>query len=180
MSDCNRQVRIQEADFDAGAELAALYHRCRGDLGAVATFIGLVRDRFQDAPVEALHLEHYPGMTEKSIHGIVDQAAGRWPLLDVLVIHRVGELAGREQVVYVQVASSHREAAFSTVRFIMDYLKTDAVFWKREVQPGRIRWVESTAADRASRAAWEDGAADREGSAADREDAAVDRGDSAD
>ncbi len=157
VADCPQEVRVQEADFDPGAELAALYQRATGELGAVATFIGLVRDRFQDAPVDALRLEHYPGMTENSIHAIVRRAVQRWPLLDVLVIHRVGELAARAQVVYVQVASSHRDAAFDAARFVMDYLKTDAVFWKREVHREAGRWVESTAEDRAKRAAWEQG-----------------------
>jgi molybdopterin synthase catalytic subunit len=95
-------------------------------------------------------------MTEKSIEAIVGQARERWPLLDVLVIHRVGALAPRAQIVYVQTASSHRDAAFAAAEFIMDYLKTDAVFWKRETSSDSERWVESTREDRARRAAWSD------------------------
>lgn len=151
---------METGDFDAGAELDALYRRAGGSLGAVATFIGLVRDRFEDATVTALHLEHYPGMTERSIQEIVAGAAGRWPLLDVVVVHRVGELLPRAQIVYVQVASSHRDAAFAAAEYVMDYLKTDAVFWKREAQQSAGRWVESTAEDRARRRKWDDPPAD--------------------
>jgi len=151
---CRQEIRISEADFDVGAELSALYARSGGELGAVATFIGLVRDRFEGARVSTLHLEHYPGMTEKSIEAIVTQATDRWPLLDVLVVHRIGALDARAQIVYVQVASGHRDAAFAAAEFIMDYLKTEAVFWKRESGESSERWVESTAEDRQRRAAW--------------------------
>jgi molybdopterin synthase catalytic subunit len=156
MADCTVQIRISEADFDAGAELKGLYARTTGALGAVATFIGLVRDLAEDEAVDTLHLEHYPGMTEKSIGSIIDQAIDRWPLLDVLVIHRVGALAPGAQIVYVQTASSHRDAAFASAEFIMDYLKTDAVFWKRESGSGGERWVESTSTDRQRRSKWAD------------------------
>ena len=155
MSDAVVQIRISEADFNPGSELQALYDRAPGTLGAVATFIGLVRDLSADELVTTLHLEHYPGMTEKSIEAIVNQAAERWPLLDVLVIHRVGPLPPREQIVYVQTASSHRDAAFAAAEFIMDYLKTEAVFWKRESRPGGEHWVESTSADRQRRSTWD-------------------------
>lgn len=154
MTACKVQIRVSEADFDVGAELSALYARAGGDLGAVATFVGLVRDLTDGEAETILHLEHYPGMTEKSLQAIVDQAIERWPLLDVLVIHRVGPLAGRSQIVYVQTASSHRDAAFASAEFIMDYLKTDAVFWKRESSPDGERWVESTSADQERRSAW--------------------------
>lgn len=157
---CRIEVRVEAGDFSAGAELEALYGRASGSLGAVAAFVGLVRDRFEDASVTSLHLEHYPGMTERSIQEIVTGAAGRWPLLDVVVIHRVGELPARAQIVYVQVASSHRDAAFAGAEFIMDYLKTDAVFWKREAHQSTGRWVESTAEDRARRRKWDDPPAD--------------------
>ncbi len=150
----NAEIRVSEADFDAGAELKALYARAGGRLGAVATFIGLVRDQFEGERVSTLHLEHYPGMTERSIEAIVDQAGERWPLLDVLVVHRVGALDACAQIVYVQVGSGHRDAAFAAAEFIMDYLKTEAVFWKRETGEGAERWVESTEADRQRRAAW--------------------------
>ena len=158
---CNREIRVCEDDFDAGSELSALYARAGGALGAVATFIGLVRDQFDGEAVSTLHLEHYPGMTERSIEAIVDQAEARWPLLDVLVVHRVGALDACAQIVYVQVGSGHRDAAFAAAEFIMDYLKTEAVFWKRETGRDsssagdeRSRWVESTDADRKRRAAW--------------------------
>lgn len=154
---CHTEIRVAEADFDAGAELTALYTRAGGALGAVATFVGLVRDRFEGEQVSTLHLEHYPGMTEKSIEAIVGKAVERWPLLDVLVIHRVGALAACDQIVYVQVGSGHRDAAFAGAEFIMDYLKTDAVFWKRETGAGDARWVESTDTDRQRQAAWTDG-----------------------
>lgn len=150
------EVRISPADFDVGAELAALYGRGDGAIGAVASFVGLVRDRFQEEAVDTLHLEHYPGMTEKSIDRIVEEARARWPLNDVLVIHRVGTLPPRAQIVYVQVASGHRDAAFAGAEFIMDYLKTDAVFWKRERHGETGRWVESTAVDQSRRAAWDE------------------------
>jgi len=156
MNECRVDVRVEAADFDAGRELASLYRRTSGELGAVATFVGLVRDRAEDASVSVLHLEHYPGMTERSIVDIVNRAAGRWPLLDVVVIHRVGALAAKAQIVYVQVASAHRDAAFAGAEFIMDYLKTDAVFWKREERSGAAHWVESTTADRDRRRAWEE------------------------
>ncbi len=159
MTDCRKEIRISEADFDPGAELSALYRRAGGSLGAVATFIGLVRDQFEGERVRTLHLEHYPGMTEKSIDAIIEQAVERWPLLDVLVVHRVGALDARAQIVYVQVGSAHRDAAFAAAEFIMDYLKTEAVFWKRESGEGAERWVESTAEDRQRRAAWADPAA---------------------
>lgn len=157
---CRVDVRVETADFDAGAELAALYQRTDGELGAVATFVGLVRDRFEDASVTALQLEHYPGMTERSMLDIVGRAAERWPLLDVVVVHRVGMLSARAQIVYVQVASSHRDAAFAGAAFIMDYLKTDAVFWKREVHRDAARWVASTSQDRDRRRLWDE--ADRD------------------
>lgn len=155
-------IRIQEADFDIAEEYGELRRRAGGDMGAVATFIGLVRDRDSasadtdstDHPVATLYLEHYPEMTEASIARIIEAAGERWPLQDVLVIHRVGALAAAEQIVYVQVASGHRDAAFASAEFIMDYLKTDAVFWKREDSSGGSRWIESTAADRERREGW--------------------------
>ena len=133
----NIQIRIETADFDVGTEVSALYQRTTGGIGAVATFIGLVRDRSatdtDQHSVTGLYLEHYPGMTEASIARIIEQACERWPLSDVLVVHRVGLLAPAAQIVYVQTASAHRAAAFASAQFLMDYLKTDAVFWKRAV-----------------------------------------------
>lgn len=151
---CRQEIRVSQADFEPGAELSALYARSGGELGAVATFIGLVRDQFEGDSVSTLHLEHYPGMTERSIETIVGQAIDRWPLLDVLVVHRVGALDAGAQIVYVQVASGHRDAAFAAAEFIMDYLKTEAVFWKRESGENSDRWVETTVEDRQRRAAW--------------------------
>jgi molybdopterin synthase catalytic subunit len=153
--ECYIDVRIQTGDFDPGVELQALYARNPGNLGAVATFVGLVRDSAGGEQVNALHLEHYPGMTERSIGDIVDEARTRWPLDDVVVIHRVGELSGREQIVYVQVGSGHRDAAFAGAEFIMDYLKTDAVLWKRESRSESERWIEATDDDQRRRAGWE-------------------------
>lgn len=156
------EVRVQTEDFDVAGEYAALRRRLPAEAGAVATFVGLVRDLApaQDGTesVHALHLEHYPGMTERSIGAIARQAEQRWPLLDLVVIHRVGRLEPTEQIVYVQVASSHRAAAFAACEFVMDYLKTDAVFWKREDTAAGARWVEATQDDRRRVSAWSGGA----------------------
>jgi molybdopterin synthase catalytic subunit len=134
-----------------------VYQAMRGELGsavgAIVSFVGLVRDRNylddqgKDAEVATLTLEHYPGMTEKSIETIVDQAVARWPLLGTYVAHRVGVMGPNEQIVLVAVASAHRDAAFSAAEFIMDYLKTDAVFWKREATAKSEHWVQSTEGD---------------------------------
>jgi molybdopterin synthase catalytic subunit len=147
-------VRIQTADFDVGAQWQALKARAGGDVGAVASFVGLVRDRHQSKAVTRLHLEHYPGMTEDSIKAIINTAGERWPLLDVVVVHRVGALAATEQIVFVQVAAGHRAAAFQGAEFIMDYLKTDAVIWKREDTGNASRWIKATAEDQSRRAGW--------------------------
>lgn len=149
------QVRVQEDDFDLGGELAALRDRHGGAVGAVASFVGLVRDVRDSADVSGLYLEHYPGMTEDSISAIIAQAEARWPLLDVLVIHRVGQLCPGEQIVLVLVGAGHRPAAFAACEFVMDYLKTDAVFWKREVVDGAEHWIESTADDGRRRRHWD-------------------------
>ena len=146
-------VRIQAADFDAGVELANLR---AGDpkVGAVAAFIGTVRDVNDGSGVTAMTLEHYPGMTERALEAIVVQARERWDLLDVLVIHRVGELAPADQIVLVAVTSAHRDEAFSACRFVMDYLKTEAPFWKKESTPAGERWVDARTADEAAAARW--------------------------
>jgi molybdopterin synthase catalytic subunit len=141
-------IRVQEADFSPAQEYEAARSRLGGSAGAIATFVGLVRDHAGDAPVSVLHLEHYPGMTERSIGAIVEEAAARWAVLDVVVIHRVGPLRATDQIVYVQVASAHRAAAFAACEFIMDYLKTEAVFWKRETGADGSRWIEATGEDR--------------------------------
>lgn len=151
------QVRIQRQDFDIGAEWAACRQRCGGATGAIAAFGGLVRDVVHGAggnSVAGLYLEHYAGMTEASIEKIVAEAGQRWRLIDVLVIHRVGELLPREQIVLVLVASSHRPDAFAACEFIMDYLKTDAVFWKKEQRTDGTAWLRPTASDNQRRAAW--------------------------
>jgi molybdopterin synthase catalytic subunit len=153
-------IRVQEADFAVADEYGSARERLRGAAGAIASFVGLVRERVADGRVDELHLEHYPGMTERSIGTIIDQAIGRWPLLDVVVIHRVGALGPQEQIVLVQVASAHRTAAFAACEFIMDYLKTDAVFWKRERGSAGSRWIESTGEDRERVTTWDRGGRD--------------------
>src|SRR5512145_1586302 len=146
-------VRVQEADFDVGAELAALR---AGDarVGALASFLGLVRDLNDGAMVSEMTLEHYPGMTEKALEEIVAQAKGRWEIYDALVIHRVGPLAPCDQIVLVGVTSAHRGEAFAACEFIMDYLKTRAPFWKKEATPQGPRWVEARDADDEAAARW--------------------------
>jgi molybdopterin synthase catalytic subunit len=146
-------VRIQTADFDAGVEIANLR---AGDprVGAVAAFIGTVRDVNDGSGVATLTLEHYPGMTERSLEAIVVQARERWDLLDVLVIHRVGDLTPTDQIVLVAVTSAHRGEAFSACGFVMDYLKTEAPFWKKESTPDGERWVDARATDEAAAARW--------------------------
>ena len=147
-------VRVQTSDFDVSRELAAL--RC-GDrrVGAVAVFIGTVRDINDEATIAALTLEHYPGMTEKALVAIVDEAKARWDILDALVIHRVGELAPADQIVLVAVTSAHRGEAFAACEFIMDYLKTRAPFWKKEATPDGVRWVDARASDDDAAARWD-------------------------
>lgn len=147
------RVRVQEADFDVGAELAALTAR-RVDVGAVASFVGMVRDANDGSRVRGMTLEHYPGMTEKALEDICAQAGARWHLQDVVVIHRVGRLAPGDRIVLVGVASAHRGEAFEACEFIMDYLKTRAPFWKREDTPEGTRWVEARASDDAAAQRW--------------------------
>ncbi|UCV09624.1 molybdopterin synthase catalytic subunit MoaE [Dechloromonas denitrificans] len=146
-------VRVQEADFDLGAELAALR---AGDarVGALASFVGLVRDINEGAGVSEMTLEHYPGMTEKALEEIVVEARGRWALYDALVIHRVGPLKPCDQIVLVAVTSAHRGEAFAACEFIMDYLKTRAPFWKREVTPDGAHWVDARESDDSAAARW--------------------------
>ena len=146
-------VRVQTADFDVAREIAAL-HAGDARVGAVAAFIGLVRDINDAAAVSTLTLEHYPGMTEKALAGIVDEAKARWKIYDVLVIHRVGELKPTDQIVLVVVTGAHRGEAFAACEFIMDYLKTRAPFWKKEQTPAGERWVEARASDDDAAARW--------------------------
>jgi len=146
-------VRVQTGDFDVAREIAALR---AGDprVGAVAAFIGLVRDINDAAAVSTLTLEHYPGMTEKALSRIVDEAKSRWNVYDALVIHRVGELKPTDQIVLVVVTGAHRGEAFAACEFIMDYLKTRAPFWKKERTPAGERWVEARASDDEKAARW--------------------------
>jgi len=147
-------VRVQNEDFDAGAEIA----RLRGGdpkVGAVAAFIGVARDVNGGAAVATLSLEHYPGMTERALEGIVAEARARWRLIDALVIHRVGELKPTDQIVLVAVTSANRGEAFAACEFIMDYLKTRAPFWKKERTPEGARWVEARVTDDDAAARWE-------------------------
>jgi molybdopterin synthase catalytic subunit len=148
-------VRVQTEDFDVGRELAALRGNDRA-IGAVAAFIGTVRDVNADASVASMTLEHYPGMTEKALAAIVDEAKTRWEIADALVIHRVGALKPSDQIVLVGVTSAHRGDAFAACEFVIDYLKTRAPFWKKEATPDGTRWVEARASDTAAAARWRD------------------------
>lgn len=146
------KVLVQSEDFDTGAEIEALH--ADSAVGAVASFVGTVRDVNDGDRVGTLTLEHYPGMTEKSIAQIVDEAIGRWDLIDVTVIHRVGELRPAERIVLVAVSSAHRGEAFAACEFVMDYLKTRAPFWKKEVTPNGDRWVDARRSDDTAAARW--------------------------
>lgn len=147
-------VRVQIEDFDAGAELQSL-RSTRPDIGAIVSFIGQVRDINDGSDVSAMHLEHYPGMTEKSLEIITQQAKQRWDIVDVLVIHRVGDLNPSDQIVMVAVSSAHRKEAFMACEFVMDYLKTEAPFWKKELTTNGARWVEAKATDDAAKERWQ-------------------------
>jgi molybdopterin synthase catalytic subunit len=147
------EVRVGAADFDVSAEIARLR---AGDarVGAVVSFVGTVRDMNDGDDVAELELEHYPGMTEKALHDIVEQARARWPLYGVLVIHRIGPMRPLDQIVLVACTSAHRGEAFAACEFIMDYLKTDAPFWKKEQTPNGARWVDARVTDDTARAKW--------------------------
>lgn len=146
-------VRVQTEDFDVGAEIAAL-RAGRADVGAVASFIGVVRDLNEGDRVSTMTLEHYPGMTEKALAAIVDEAKGRWDIYDATVIHRIGELQPLDQIVLVVVTSAHRGEAFAACEFIMDYLKTRAPFWKKEGTPEGARWVDARESDDHAAGRW--------------------------
>jgi molybdopterin synthase catalytic subunit len=139
-------IRVQTQDFDVGAELAQLR---AGDarVGAVASFIGTVRDMNDGSGVSEMELEHYPGMTEKALEDIVVQARARWNIFDALIIHRVGPLRPLDQIVLVAVTSAHRGEAFAACEFMMDFLKTQAPFWKKETTPQGSRWVDARVSD---------------------------------
>ena len=146
-------VRVQREDFEVGRELEILTAG-RTDVGAVASFVGLVRASNEGAHVHAMTLEHYPGMTEKALEDICAQAASRWDLIDTLVIHRVGALEPGDRIVLVGVSSAHRGEAFAACEFIMDYLKTQAPFWKKEHHADGAAWVEARASDDSAAEKW--------------------------
>ena len=146
-------VRVQTQDFDAGFEISQL-RNARKDTGAVVSFIGQVRDLNDGDTVSLLTLEHYPGMIEKALEAIVSQAQSRWDIFDSVVIHRVGTLQPTDQIVLVAVSSAHRGEAFKACEFIMDYLKTEAPFWKKEVTNQGERWVDAKHTDDEARERW--------------------------
>jgi molybdopterin synthase catalytic subunit len=146
-------VRVQTQDFDAGLELTQL-RRARKDVGAVVSFIGQVRDFNDGDTVSQLSLEHYPGMTEKALAAIAAQAQSRWDIVDTLIIHRVGTLQPLDQIVLVAVSGAHRGEAFKACEFIMDALKTEAPFWKKEVTASGERWLDAKDSDDVARERW--------------------------
>jgi len=157
---CSRQspgakvtARVQESDFDLSTEIAAL-REARPELGAVVAFIGLVRDVNAGAAVSEMTLEHYPAMTQKALDAIVEQAKQRWNIAEALVINRVGRLLPTDQIVLVAVVGAHRGPAFQACEFIMDYLKTQAPFWKKEQTPNGAHWVEARDSDEAAAQRW--------------------------
>ena len=146
-------IRIQEADFDVGHEIAALT-KGRVDIGAVVSFSGICRGSENGEPIAALTLEHYPGMAEAEIKRHTDEAMSRWPLSGLTVIHRVGRIVPGENIVLVLAASAHRQAAFEAAEFLMDYLKANAPFWKREESAAGTSWIEAHDHDDAAAARW--------------------------
>jgi molybdopterin synthase catalytic subunit len=146
-------VRVQTEDFDTGFEINQL-RSARKDVGAVVSFVGQVRDINEGDQVSQLTLEHYPGMTEKSLEAIIKQAKTRWNIIDVLIIHRVGTLQPCDQIVLVAVSGAHRGEAFSACEYVMDYLKTEAPFWKKEATPSGERWVEAKTSDDDAKQRW--------------------------
>ena len=149
-------IRVQEKDFSVHDEWKKCRQRLAGRAGAVVSFVGLVRDISTTGKVSSLYLEHYPGMTEASIERIVHKAQQRWSLLDVVVIHRVGKLHPEDQIVLVIVASAHRADAFAACEFVMDLLKTEAVFWKKETGDDDSVWIESTLNDVSRSREWQE------------------------
>jgi molybdopterin synthase catalytic subunit len=147
------QVSIQTADFDLSAEIAALRQGDKG-VGAVCSFVGTVRDRNEGDAVSSMELEHYPGMTEKAIEAMVAEAFGRFDILGARVIHRVGLLQPLDQIVLVAVTSAHRGQSFQACEFLMDYLKTQAPFWKKEQTAQGARWVDARVSDDDALARW--------------------------
>jgi molybdopterin synthase catalytic subunit len=147
-------IRIQTEDFDLSTEVAAL-RAAQPQVGAVVSFVGTVRDLNDGAMVSQMELEHYPGMTEKALQQIMEQAQARWAFLDALVIHRIGPLQPLDQIVLVAVTAAHRGEAFAACEFIMDYLKTEAPFWKKEQTPDGARWVDARSTDTAALGKWD-------------------------
>ena len=145
-------ISVQEQDFDIAAINRELLGE-RNNVGAIASFIGLVRDLPGD-PLQSMTLEHYPGMTEKALAGIVEKAQQRWDIIDCAVVHRVGELKPSDQIVLVSVLSAHRRDAFSACEFIMDFLKTEAPFWKKETGQQNSQWVEAKTSDDQAKNRW--------------------------
>ncbi|CAB3779655.1 hypothetical protein LMG28688_00896 [Paraburkholderia caffeinitolerans] len=146
-------VRVQTGDFDLTTEVAQL-RASNPAIGAVACFVGTVRDINDGSAVAGMELEHYPGMTEKALEGIVAEAQRRWPGIEVLIIHRVGKLAPLDQIVLVATTSKHRGDAFASCEFVMDYLKSEAPFWKKEETGEGARWVDARESDDAALARW--------------------------
>jgi molybdopterin synthase catalytic subunit len=156
-------VRVQREDFDIGTEVARLTAG-RTDIGAIVTFTGTVRDDGAGSGIKGMTLEHYPGMTEEELARVETEAAGRWPLKASLVVHRVGTLRPGDNIVLVVTASSHRQAAFAAAEFLMDYLKTRAPFWKKELAAdGTERWVEARESDDSAAERWQVHGADPAG-----------------
>ncbi len=146
-------IRIQADDFDLTHEQSLIRERHR-HVGAIASFVGVVRDINDGQGVSAMTLEHYPGMTEKALTNIVGDAASRWNVIDATVIHRIGTMQPTDQIVLVMVASAHRGDAFAACEFIMDFLKTDAPFWKKEQTASGNRWVDARVSDESARQKW--------------------------
>jgi len=147
------KVSVQPGDFDVGAELQQL-RAATPQAGALVNFVGLVRDVSTDGQVSEMVIEHYPGMTEKALQQIAQQAMQRWPLLGIRLIHRVGSLTAQAQIVLVAATSLHRQAAFEACAFMMDYLKTEAPFWKKEVGDFGQHWVEARVSDEQAKQQW--------------------------
>jgi len=146
-------IRVQAEDFDVGVEIARL-RAGNPRIGAVASFVGVCRDLNDGAAVAEMTLEHYPGMTEKALDGIARKARGRWDVIDIVIVHRVGPMRPTDQIVLVIVTSAHRGEAFAACEFLMDYLKTRAPFWKKERTPAGDRWVDARATDDAAAERW--------------------------
>jgi molybdopterin synthase catalytic subunit len=152
MGACKLKINVQLADFSLEREAEAL--RLDNSVGAIVTFSGLVRDLHDDQPIKGLFLEHYPGMTEKSLQAIAAEAQERWPLSALTIIHRIGELKAGDQIVFVGVSSAHRGAAFAACEFLMDYLKTRAPFWKKSLLADGECWVDAKESDNAASERW--------------------------